>query len=232
MSYQELPPGPDLAGRVAALWTQEIAEERTARVLPDGSMDIIWDGDGLHVAGPDTGPVLARVRAGERFAAVRFRPGAAGDLFGVPADALRDSRVPLRELWGGAAVERLEEAARGPGGDARLGVLEDEVRRRLAASRADPAAAAVAEALRSGGRVAEVARDLGLSERQLHRRSLSAFGYGPKVLQRVIRFQRALRLARRGVDLAEVAYLSGYADQAHLARDVRRLAGVPLTALL
>jgi AraC-like DNA-binding protein len=48
----------------------------------------------------------------------------------------------------------------------------------------------------------------------------------------VLRFQRALRLARAGGRLVDVAVVSGYADQAHLARESRRLAGVPITQLL
>ncbi|MFC7644350.1 helix-turn-helix domain-containing protein [Streptosporangium lutulentum] len=77
-----------------------------------------------------------------------------------------------------------------------------------------------------------MAWELGLGERQLHRRSLRSFGYGPKMLQRVVRFQRALRLARLGVTPAEVAVASGYADQAHLANEVRRLAGMSLSRLV
>ena len=56
--------------------------------------------------------------------------------------------------------------------------------------------------------------------------------YGPKTLARVLRLQRALGLARGGVPYAETAARAGFADQAHLARDVRELAGVPLTELL
>ncbi|MFD2354886.1 helix-turn-helix domain-containing protein [Nonomuraea ferruginea] len=95
----------------------------------------------------------------------------------------------------------------------------------------DPAAPAAAAALRRGGSVREVAWELGLSERQLHRRSVASFGYAPKTLQRIVRFQHALRLARSGVPLAEVAAVVGYADQAHLSRDVRRLSGVTLSRL-
>ncbi|WP_449064683.1 helix-turn-helix domain-containing protein [Planomonospora algeriensis] len=61
---------------------------------------------------------------------------------------------------------------------------------------------------------------------------MRAFGYGPKTLQRVVRFQRALRLAGRGTGLAEVALASGYADQSHMSNEVRRLAGVPLRQLV
>jgi AraC-like DNA-binding protein len=82
------------------------------------------------------------------------------------------------------------------------------------------------------GVVSRLAADLGLSERQLQRRCRAAFGYGPKTLQQVLRSQRALRLARAGGRLADVAAVVGYADQAHLARDTRRLADVPLTDLL
>jgi AraC-like DNA-binding protein len=42
----------------------------------------------------------------------------------------------------------------------------------------------------------------------------------------------ALRLARQGVPFADTAVQAGYADQAHMARDVRELAGMPLSQLL
>jgi AraC-like DNA-binding protein len=97
---------------------------------------------------------------------------------------------------------------------------------------ADPAGTAISGALRRGRTVGEVAWDLGFSERQLHRRSLATFGYAPKILQRIVRFQRALTLARAGVPLAEVAVTAGYADQAHLSHDVKRLSGVSMRRLV
>lgn len=217
--YREWAPDPAIAGRVTCLWTSTATSAGTKLVLPDGSVDLIWGPDGPRVAGPDTGPQPVRMSPGDRYVGIRFRPGAVGEVFGVPVEALRDLRVPLAELGvlPGLTADTMQEA---------LAV-------RLRATPApDPAAPAIAAALGAGKSVAEVAWDLGLGERQLHRRSLRAFGYGPKVLQRVIRFQRALRLARRGIAPAEVAAASGYADQAHLANEVRRLAGVPLGRLL
>ncbi len=90
----------------------------------------------------------------------------------------------------------------------------------------------VVTALDAGRPVAATADELGLGARQLHRRSLAAFGYGPKTLARVLRLHRALALARDGVPFADTAARAGYADQAHLARDVRELAGLPLGELL
>ncbi|MCP2338197.1 helix-turn-helix domain-containing protein [Actinomadura rupiterrae] len=90
----------------------------------------------------------------------------------------------------------------------------------------------VVAGLASGASVRDVADAVGLGERQLRRRALASFGYGPKVLQRVLRFQQALRAARAGAPLAETALDAGYADQAHMSHEVRELAGVPLGVLL
>jgi AraC-like DNA-binding protein len=85
--------------------------------------------------------------------------------------------------------------------------------------------------MRAGASVASTAAAVGLTERAMHRRCLVAFGYGPKTLARILRMNRAVALARGGTSFATVAAVAGYADQAHLARDVRALASVPLGTL-
>jgi AraC-like DNA-binding protein len=77
-----------------------------------------------------------------------------------------------------------------------------------------------------------MADQLGLSARQLHRRCLPVFGYGPRRLSRILRMTRALDQARAGLPLAEVAAVCGYADQAHLTRELTALAGAPPKSLL
>ncbi|EST31316.1 helix-turn-helix domain-containing protein, partial [Streptomyces niveus] len=94
----------------------------------------------------------------------------------------------------------------------------------------DPLLRAVVAGLDAGRPVAAVAESVGLGTRRLHRRSLDAFGYGPKTLARVLRLQRALALVRASVPYAETAVVAGYADQAHLARETRDLAGLTLGA--
>ena len=241
-TYGEYAGDPRYAGRVACVWAQRAdTVPYVQRVVPDGCVDVLLLGTELQVAGPDTRAMPARVEPSWPITGVRFRPGQAPGVLGVPLEALRDRRVPLAELWGADDASRVTDTAAaaaqkaGPGPDAAR-VLE-----RLVLARADgpgdPAATATGRALcpPDGGpaRVADVAAELGLSERQLRRRCMTAFGYGPKTLQRVIRFQRALRAARAsGGDLAAIAYRCGYADQAHLAREVRALADAPLTALI
>ncbi|MFI7451510.1 DUF6597 domain-containing transcriptional factor [Nonomuraea sp. NPDC049714] len=236
--YAEWAPEPALAGRVACLWRRVGEREGTQLVVPDGCVDLIWGPDGPFVAGPDTGPVPSRIRPGDVLSGIRFKPGAVGEFFGVPLPDLRDQRVPLAALGAlpplaGPGIRLWDVQDLDPEGADPLPVLRAAVAARLREIPGpDPAAPAILTALRAGRGVREVAWELGLSERHLHRRTVAGFGYAPKTLQRVVRFQRALRLARSGVAAAEVAAVAGYADQAHLSHDVKRLSGVTLRHLL
>lgn len=237
IAYRELSPPPALADHVVAVWLRRGTEHASPplRVVPDGSADIIWCDDGRSVttlvAGPDTEAQLAPLAAGSRMVGIRFAPGAADAVLGIPLDVLCNLRVPLSELWGPVAEELSEQVALSARPELSLATA---VRQRIT-SPPDPVVSAVARRLEFAagpGVVSRLAVDVGLSVRQLQRRCRTAFGYGPKTLQQVLRFQRALRLARAGGRLADVAAVVGYADQAHMARDTRRLAGVPLSELL
>ncbi|MCZ9347660.1 helix-turn-helix domain-containing protein [Streptomyces sp. TRM76130] len=212
----------------AVVWTS--TPDGTGRVLPDGCMDLLWHDGRLLVAGPDTRAHVPE-RTGDRWAGVRFHPGTAPALLGVPAHALRDRRVPLADLWPAAASRRLTARVNAAGDPAR-GLEEAALSRAADTGPPDPLLLRIVAALDAGRPVARTADELGIGVRRLHRRSLDAFGYGPKTLARVLRLRRALALARTGVRLAETAARTGYADQAHLTRDVRELTGLPPTALL
>ncbi|MEU1969324.1 helix-turn-helix domain-containing protein [Micromonospora sediminicola] len=225
--------------RGAVRWASVSDGAGQTRVLPDGCLDLLWSSRaGLLVAGPDRTAHLSRSVPGERWIGLRLPPGTGPSVFGVPAEELRDLRVPLADLWGRDAevlAARVEEAASAAAGwsDAGAVVLAEVARARLAAAGGpDPLGARVAARLAAGATVAATAAEVGLGARALHRRSLALFGYGPKTLARILRMRRALDLAHAGAPLAEVAARIGYADQAHLTRDVREFAGVPPTRLL
>jgi AraC-like DNA-binding protein len=240
--YQELAPPPALAPYVACLWVQEIGngdEVYDQPVLPDAAVDILCGGENVVVAGPSTHPVTAPLVPGSLTVGIRFRPGAAPPLLGIDAAELRDQEATLSELWGttGATI-----AARTIDADdcrARLDALVGGLVGRLDnASPADRVATGIATALTEhpGRSVHGLADDAALSERQLRRRVETAVGYPPRTLARILRFQRFLRTARSAKpgrrDLAGLAAEIGYADQAHLTRESRRLAGLPPAALL
>ncbi|MFC9894204.1 DUF6597 domain-containing transcriptional factor [Nocardia sp. NPDC127579] len=216
----------------AVVWERTmVATGAPMPVLPDGCMDLIWREGRLVVAGPDTAAYTPALPVGSRVAGIRFYPGTAPALLGVPAHELRDRRVDLADLWPAARVreftERVDAAA-----DRRAALEALAVECAAGLAPPDPVLREVVRALAAGGSVAATARAIGLDVRVLHRRSLAAFGYGPKTLARILRLQRALAAARTGTSFAETAALTGFADQAHLSREVRELAGMPLGALL
>ncbi|MFF9501285.1 helix-turn-helix domain-containing protein [Streptomyces sp. NPDC014656] len=209
----------------AVLWTRTAPAPvvSEALVVPDGCMDLIWADGRLLVAGADT-RAHRSTEAVARYAGLRFAPGDAPRILGVPAAELRDRRVDPADLWGDGTARRLAERI-GTAPDPAAALEAYALRRAARTGPADPLTRAVAARLGAGRPVGETAEALGLGARRLHRLSLDAFGYGPKTLARVLRLQRALELVRTGLPLTEVAARAGYADQAHLTRDTRALAG-------
>jgi AraC-like DNA-binding protein len=231
--YRELTP-PNLDGAIECLWVRVIPPggAEPALVLPDACVDLIWQaGRGAFVAGPDTGPAPAALPAGTVLVGARFVPGAGGGAFGLPLSELRNLRVDASELLpevDGRLPPTLEP----------LAALRAVAATAMRLARAGPPDLAIRGAVTlladPHARVDKLAADIGLSQRQLRRRCDTAVGYGPKTLQRVLRFRGFLaRLDAAGprADLAAIAHASGYADQAHLTRECTRLAGSPPAAL-
>jgi AraC-like DNA-binding protein len=234
-AYREWPAGGALAHHLACLWTHALPDSVTPplQVVPDGCVDIIWTGDGLRVAGPDTRPIRESFPPGTVIVGMRFRPGAAPPWLGVPASEIVNGRLPLQHLWGADASRLADRLSRAPNpADAAAIMLSVLAARRPRASLIDHAAPAILAAIRRDDaapmRILALAGSLDISERTLRRRCESAFGYGPKTLARILRFQQFLELLRGSSEprLAELAATSGYADQAHLTREVRRLGGL------
>lgn len=233
--YRELAPPTGLLPVVACLWEHDVPPGHEQRIIPDGCVDLVrLDGE-LVIVGADTGPVVSRpsqTPAPSPTSGIRLRPGAAGTVLGLPASEVRDQRVPLAEVWpdvGPALADALDAA----GPVHRLDLLARAVLRRKAER--DGLVAAAARRLGvPGARISGVAQELGVSERHLHRRTVDAVGYGPKMLGRVARLRRLIGLSSGAaglssgvpVPLAQRAAAAGYASQAHMSDEVRRLTGL------
>jgi AraC-like DNA-binding protein len=238
--YRETPPPAPLREALVCTWTQAVGAGRAdyaQRVMPDGCVDVVFIGDAPPlVVGPMTRAETSLLAPGTLLTGARFRPGHAAAVLSAPASALVDAAVPLRDLWGRAAASTWDAVTDTASADARQAALTAVLLRRMADARTpDGAMAAAARWLtrNPGGRVERVAEMLGMGERQLRRRFAEAVGYAPKTFQRIARFQRALHLAgahpERG--LAALALDAGYADQAHMTREVRALSGATPAAL-
>ncbi|GAB3740664.1 AraC family transcriptional regulator [Microlunatus parietis] len=218
--YREYPAVRGLQHLVSCLWENDV-QDRQHTVIPDGCVDLIWLGHhGLVVAGADTGPRLSGPIPGP-VCGIRLRPGAAGTVLGLPAAELRDQLVPVEHVWQRSGPELAATMAEADA-ERRLAILTEAVLVRRGAP--DPVVVQAATKLAEPGvRVSAAAADLGLSERQLNRRLLHAVGYGPKMLARVARLRRLI--AADEPSLALRALAAGYASQAHMNEEVRRLTG-------
>ena len=154
--------------------------------------------------------------------AARFQPGALAMLTGVPASELTDRSVPFDDVVGKSARELLDRMSTATLHNAQSH-LADFLTRRL--NCVDPDALHLGQLLTRSSRVDEVAAAIGVGQRSLYARSTEHVGLPPKHAQRIARLHRALWLAKEDCAWSSVATAAGYADQAHLTRDVHALVG-------
>lgn len=252
--YREVAPPPSLREWISCVWIHRAgsargprnASDALFRVVPDACADILCvDGGEPFVVGPASAAALVAMPAGTTIIGARILPGRVGRAFGISAVELLDRHVELAALWGSrtarslrlcvndaASIEREEMnacAERHPF------LVLNALAAFLAKSSVQPskldeaASAAVQRLMQPDAAVDGVARSLGLGSRQLLRRVQVATGYGPKQLQRILRFQRLLVEVHRAGPAASLARLAidlGYSDQAHMTREVVALSGL------
>ncbi len=174
-------------------------------------------------------------------------PLGARALFGVPAAALAQIVVDLRDLLGADVVELIERLRSAASWPERFGILDEVLVRSLREvspiapelSRAWDRIAAAHGAIE----VRAVADEVGWSRRHLAERFRMETGLTPKLAARVFRFERSVSMLKAlnpfnplaagpSLSLADVAASCGYFDQAHLTRDWHDLAGCTPTTWL
>jgi AraC-like DNA-binding protein len=241
-TFRELLPPPALTRYVSCLWLQHVSECAPAyrhRTVPSGCVELVayLGSPTFTVVGPQRRATIDKVATGARVVGVRLRPGAALGLLGVPADELVDHRLSIDALWGRQGVQLADRLAQANSLQTAVSLLSDALEQRSRdALSLDPIVAEATHMLQPWCDVSidDLARRLLLSPRQLRRRCVTAFGYGPKTLQRFLRFNGFLALSHRlpTTSIGQLANYSGYADQAHLTRESIELAGLPPAPLL
>jgi AraC-like DNA-binding protein len=208
------------------------------RVLPDGCLDLVWNGQHARAVRPAAGPVRHPLGGGMEATGIRIRPGWAALVLGLP---LRHTQhvTDLGDLWDPAAARCLGAAlSAAPTAAARREILTRAIAGRLAqAAEPDPEVLGAVQVLgQPAASVGYAARCANLSARQLRRRFDDHVGLPPKTLHAILRFQRLrawLASPNSGVaTLARGAADCGYFDHAHLCRECRRLADLTPGTLL
>jgi AraC-like DNA-binding protein len=256
MAFLERPPRGRLRGVVERLWlVDDPAPSADAEpICPDGTTEIV-----LHVAEPMRerrsgverlqprvllvgqmqAPIVIAPSGRVSMVGARFAAGAFRRVVRLRQDRLAGAihdLEPLLPIWTRETVDRV--AATTEIG-ARLDVFEAALER-IVPDTIDPASRAmqrvVARMRFHGGHAAidGLAREAGVSRRQFERRFREQVGLSPQVFARILKFQQAFAALTAPVVTetgADIAARCGYADQAHMVREIRRFAGQTPTVL-
>jgi len=245
MDYCEFAPPAALAEQVQCAWRlrDETPGAAARTIFPDGRCELIvhlgapprcWDAvDGWHsqartlFAAQRVIAVRLEANGPVDCIGVRLRPAASNAFFAATAARLRDRIVDLASL--DARFSRSLAIAARKFAAGREPALWKMLGERLSRGPDPRIAAAVARIESSAGRarIAGLARISSLSMRGFQVRFRAEVGLTPKEFARLTRLQATL-LALDSPDssIAAVATDSGFADQAHVTRELRRVTGL------
>ena len=204
---------PSASRFVDVIWRTHDTSDGTYLAAADACWDMIFIRSGLGnrvlLSGPSSTTTPVHYRAGNRNVGIRFHRGSF--LTHVPTTTMVDTTVELPmptvesflladEAW---PMPTYETA------DAFVAELEE---RRLLGD--DPI---VMAALRGD--------DPGLTRRSVQRHVSQVTGLTANQIRQIVRARTAAERLQRGEPILDVAHDLGYADQAHLTRDLRRMTG-------
>ncbi|MFI5720217.1 helix-turn-helix domain-containing protein [Nocardia sp. NPDC051750] len=210
-------------------WTHRVGGG-AQRVIPDNHADFIVSSTGRSwLVGPATTVDLPALSPGTVLHGARIHTAALRSVTGVAGSELRDTAMAVDDLLPGRVARALV-------GSLGAGEFDELTAHSLwPCLTVDPRVEKAVELLTAATTTVDTVADrVALTPRHLRRLVEQETGLTPKTLQVVGRLQRAVRLARRAPDatLSMVAVAVGYADQAHLSRDTRRMTGLTPGSLL
>ncbi len=263
MFYQTYKPNEALEPFVDCIWVLEApaadGHPEAEIVLPDGRTELIVHfGDNFQKAETDAanGKEIyvdqARVLVGGQLTerillkptgrigciSVRFLPAGAARFFDLPFEDLVDQVVDFAGFEPKVAATMHEGIRDASSHAERVDVMQRTLTHLL--KRESEEDVFVRQACRyimkSEGEysVQELVKLIGFSERQLERKFTKQVGLTPKVLSRIMRFQKFLALTKtpNSMTLSDAALSCGYYDQSHFIRDFTKFSGVsPVTYL-
>lgn len=235
LNYREYSSGIELSPFVECFWSVEVSAAASTRVPPDGCVDIVFSPDlGLRLVGAMTIEQVFPLNAGTQTVGVRFRPGMARSILGVPLGEFTDTSLRLQDLWPQRGKELLTQLGELPFASHRIRALYQAIKVPEAAINSVGRAIAAMTVAHGNVSVDDLASQANLSPRQFRRRCYEESGLTPKHLCRILRFRHAQQLARLSpkAHWAKIAAEAGYFDQAHLIRDFHEFTGRAPMAVL
>ena len=250
MFYKTLNPPADLEPFVDCIWVlaaNSEGEPEAEIVLPDGKTELIVHfgddftklEDGKYerqarvlMSGQLTERIMLKPTGEIGVVSVRFKAAGAARFFDLPYAEIVDQVIDL-SLYEPEFSKMIQQRIEGCSShDQRLSAMEVVVRERLTAESQEDifVRQACQYITKSDGEysVQELVKLIGFSERQLERKFKKQVGITPKLLSRIMRFQKFLALSKQSEEmtLSAAALACGYYDQSHFIRDFTHFSGV------
>jgi len=182
-----------------------------------------------------TGVTSVRPRGPLGIIEVRLKPEAATRLVGERPRYFLDARIGLDDLFGASPVSLLaEKLAEATTSAERFSHVRTFLLSNLRPRETESVVSRAAALLQRdpGLRVRQLAARLYVSERQLRANFSAMFGMGPKQFARLTRIERVLSARAQGAPWADIAYATGFTDQAHMINDFTEIVGVSPAGLV
>lgn len=251
ISVREYKPVDRLKPFVKFFWQGEFNRHGSSilrqKVIPNGYVEMIIHLSSLHcdlfsgnnwgqspeytIIGLYTKPYDVHFRDLVNVFGIRFKPEGFYNIFGVPAAEFSEKFEDMEDLAGTAFGEFCEKIRETGNIAGRLMLAEKYLLKNLDKKKLymDYVNRAAEIIRRNNGfiRIEDLAGEVFISIRQLEREFKRKIGISPKFYMRINRLNEVQRQLEEQdqLDLTEITYACGYADQAHFIRDFRSLTG-------
>lgn len=251
MNHQAYQPSPDLTPLIKSYWTLESPQGQTpARntIIPDGCMKLIFHyGDRYRhypekedsfllprcfLIGQLTRPYEVEPTGNTGTFFVCFHPNGFLPFAPFPVKEMKNTAVPLTDLFGEAGLELERAILNAASTTERISITESFLISRLTdENNVDQILKSSVETiLTANGQLSvdDLSSRVNTNRRQLERKFSSAIGLSPKQVSKIVRLQNALKMMLNGevISLTDVAYENDYYDQAHFIKDFKEFTGL------
>ncbi len=251
MLYKTLPPPAHLEPFVDCIWilagAKDEGDPEPQIVVPDGKTELIVHfGDAflklegrsyqrqprVLMSGQLTERIMLKPTGEIGIVSIRFKAAGAARFFDVAYDEIVDRVVDFTRIDPAFSAAIHDRIARAGSNDDRLATMIDVLEERLTQESKEDifVRQACQYIVRSEGQysVQDLVKLIGFSERQLQRKFKRQVGITPKVLSRIMRFQKFLAMTKEAntLTLADAAAACGYYDQSHFIRDFTKFSGM------
>lgn len=236
VGYDERSPSPQSQRQFPEPFVVMIFEFGPAlRVTMGGNERAATRNTGGFVAGLSELYAVTEHEGHQRGIQVDLTPTGARRFLDMPLSEFNGGTVALRDIQPTDHASLPDQLDASPTWESRLDLIETLLARRILNARIDTSrvdwALAQIEAFGGNLKVGMLSHELGYSPKHLISLFRDQVGIPPKLLARLVRFERVMFRLRpttttKDVCLADLAAIHGYSDQAHLARDVKHFTGL------